>query len=269
MPFVPQTSSYTGSTVVTEVRRTLGDLPGVLFTDADALSWVNAGQREIASELDLFGEATVDLVAGQADYTIPVEISKRIRDLQVLLVDGKRLRPLSYQQAQERWMDPALEEARGALGTDDVPVGAVVVDPSGRVVGRGRNAREALQDPTAHAEVLALRAAASATGSWRLSGLTLVVTLEPCTMCAGAAVLARVDRIVYGAVDLKAGAAGSLSSMLFPVSPTMGTSFLGAVFVITVLGGMLAATLLGVFFVPGFFVLVRRDRRPPAATPEK
>ncbi len=107
-------------------------------------------------------------------------------------------------------MTPALEQARAALATADVPVGAVVVDASGRVVGRGRNAREARQDPTAHAEVLALRAAAVATGSWRLTGLTLVVTLEPCTMCAGAAVLARVDRIVYGAVDPKAGAVGSL-----------------------------------------------------------
>ncbi len=93
-------------------------------------------------------------------------------------------------------MAAALEEARLALQTGDVPVGATIVDASGAVVAAGRNAREALQDPTAHAEVLALRAAAAARGSWRLTGLTLVVTLEPCTMCAGAAVLARVDRIV-------------------------------------------------------------------------
>jgi tRNA(adenine34) deaminase len=104
----------------------------------------------------------------------------------------------------------ALDEARLALDTSDVPVGAVVVDHAGRMVGRGRNAREAIQDPTAHAEVLALRAASAKLGSWRLTGHTLVVTLEPCTMCAGAAVLARVDRIVYGAADPKAGAAGSL-----------------------------------------------------------
>jgi len=110
----------------------------------------------------------------------------------------------------ERWMGLALEEATRALETSDVPVGAVVVDASGAVIGAGRNAREALQDPTAHAEVLALRAAAATTGAWRLSGCTLVVTLEPCTMCAGAAVLARVDRIVYAAADPKAGAAGSL-----------------------------------------------------------
>ena len=107
-------------------------------------------------------------------------------------------------------MSAALDEARLALQTGDVPVGAVLVGSSGAVIASGRNAREALQDPTAHAEVLALRAAAAAVGSWRLSGMTLVVTLEPCTMCAGAAVLARVDRIVYGARDPKAGAAGSL-----------------------------------------------------------
>ena len=107
-------------------------------------------------------------------------------------------------------MAAALDEARLALITSDVPVGAVIVDAAGVVIATGRNAREADQDPTAHAEVVALRAAARSIGSWRLAGLTLVVTLEPCTMCAGAAVLARVDRIVYGAADPKAGAAGSL-----------------------------------------------------------
>lgn len=104
----------------------------------------------------------------------------------------------------------ALAEARAALGHDDVPIGAVVLSPLGRLLAVGRNRREADNDPTAHAEVLALRAAAAATGSWRLTGCSLVVTLEPCTMCAGAAVLARVGRVVYGAVDDKAGAAGSL-----------------------------------------------------------
>jgi tRNA(adenine34) deaminase len=96
------------------------------------------------------------------------------------------------------------------LITSDVPVGAVVIDETGAVIGVGRNEREALGDPTAHAEVLALRAAATHRGEWRLSGCSLVVTLEPCTMCAGAAVLARVDRIVFGAHDEKAGAAGSM-----------------------------------------------------------
>lgn len=104
----------------------------------------------------------------------------------------------------------ALDEARGALATGDVPIGAVVLDPSGEVVARGRNVREAEGDPTGHAEVVALRAAARALGEWRLTGCTLVVTLEPCTMCAGAAVLARVGRVVFGAYDDKAGAVGSL-----------------------------------------------------------
>ncbi len=104
----------------------------------------------------------------------------------------------------------ALDEARAALATGDVPIGAVVLDPAHVVIGRGRNVREAEADPTGHAEVVALRAAAQARGEWRLDGCTLVVTLEPCTMCAGAAVLSRVERIVFGAWDPKAGAAGSL-----------------------------------------------------------
>jgi len=104
----------------------------------------------------------------------------------------------------------ALEQAALALAFGDVPVGAVVVGPSGDVVGTGCNERERTGDPTAHAEVLALRAAAAALGTWRLPGCTLVVTLEPCTMCAGALVLARVDRVVYGCADPKAGAVGSL-----------------------------------------------------------
>jgi tRNA(adenine34) deaminase len=107
-------------------------------------------------------------------------------------------------------MRSALDEAERALETDDVPIGAVVLAPSGEVIGRGRNVREADHDPTGHAEVVALRAAAAALGSWHLDGCTLVVTLEPCTMCAGASVLARVERVVFGADDPKAGAVGSL-----------------------------------------------------------
>ena len=107
-------------------------------------------------------------------------------------------------------MGAALDEARVALAAGDVPVGAVVLDPGGDVVGRGRNVRERLADPTGHAEVVALREAAAARGEWRLDGHTLVVTLEPCTMCAGAAVLSRVARVVFGAHDEKAGAVGSL-----------------------------------------------------------
>ncbi|HYJ77769.1 MAG TPA: tRNA adenosine(34) deaminase TadA [Actinomycetes bacterium] len=104
----------------------------------------------------------------------------------------------------------ALDEAARALPSGDVPVGAVVVDGAGEVIGRGHNVREADSDPTGHAEVRALQDAARAVGEWRLDGATLVVTLEPCTMCAGALVLARVGRLVYGAEDPKAGAAGSL-----------------------------------------------------------
>ena len=107
-------------------------------------------------------------------------------------------------------MGAALDEARAALATGDVPIGAVVLSPAGTVIGAGRNVREAEADPTGHAEVGAIRSAAAALGSWRLEGCTLVVTLEPCTMCAGAAVLARLERVVFGAFDSKAGAVGSL-----------------------------------------------------------
>ena len=103
----------------------------------------------------------------------------------------------------------ALEEAKAALAHGDVPVGAVVLR-GGEVIARRHNEREATGDPTAHAEVLALRDAASATGSWRLDDCTLVVTLEPCLMCAGALLTARIGRLVYGAADLKAGATASL-----------------------------------------------------------
>jgi tRNA(adenine34) deaminase len=104
----------------------------------------------------------------------------------------------------------ALDEARRAQAAGDVPIGAVVLDAAGVVIGRGHNEREANADPTAHAEVMAIRDAAAHRGGWRLDGATIVVTLEPCTMCAGAIVLARLDRLVYGAVDPKAGAVGSL-----------------------------------------------------------
>jgi tRNA(adenine34) deaminase len=107
-------------------------------------------------------------------------------------------------------MRAALDEARLSLETGDVPVGAVVLDASGQVVGRGHNVRERDGDPTGHAELIACRRAAGSRGGWRLSGCTLVVTLEPCTMCAGATVLSRLDRLVFGAFDPKAGAVGSL-----------------------------------------------------------
>ena len=107
-------------------------------------------------------------------------------------------------------MGRALELASQAARDGDVPVGAVVLNAEGEIIGEGHNRRELAHDPTAHAEVLALRAAALAVGSWRLDGCTLVVTLEPCTMCAGALVLARVSRLVFGAWEPKTGAVGSL-----------------------------------------------------------
>ena len=107
-------------------------------------------------------------------------------------------------------MREALDLADVALADGDVPVGAVVVDEAGLVIGRGRNTRERDGDPTGHAEVVAIREAAAAVGEWRLTGCTIVVTLEPCTMCAGAIVAARLDRLVFGAFDDKAGAVGSL-----------------------------------------------------------
>ena len=124
-------------------------------------------------------------------------------------------------------MRTALAEARAALETGDVPVGAVVLDASGTVIARGRNRREADGDPTAHAEIVAIRAAARSVGEWRLDGLTLIVTLEPCTMCAGAITAARLSRLVYGAADPRAGAVGSIwdvvrDQRLAPVPEVVG-----------------------------------------------
>jgi tRNA(adenine34) deaminase len=116
-------------------------------------------------------------------------------------------------ESDERWMREALEEAAAAADHDDVPIGAVVVR-DGTIIGRGRNERERREDPTAHAEVLALREAAAALGSWRVLDATLYVTLEPCAMCAGAIVLSRIPRVVYGCADPKAGAAGSVLDIL-------------------------------------------------------
>ena len=113
----------------------------------------------------------------------------------------------------DRLMRLALEEARAAASGGDVPVGALVARGD-EVLGRAGNAREREQDPTAHAEILALRQAARAVGSWHLEGCTLYVTLEPCAMCAGALVLARIDRLVLGAADPKAGFAGSLGDIV-------------------------------------------------------
>jgi tRNA(adenine34) deaminase len=116
-------------------------------------------------------------------------------------------------QDDDRWMREALRMAEAALGRDEVPVGCLIVH-DGRIVGRAHNQREMLRDPTAHAEMIAITQAAEALGSWRLEGCTLYVTLEPCAMCAGAMVLARLDRLVYGAGDPKAGAVESVFRLL-------------------------------------------------------
>jgi len=115
--------------------------------------------------------------------------------------------------ADEKWMQEALRVARAALDADEVPVGCVVVHED-RIVGRAHNQREMLRDPTAHAEMIALTQAAEALETWRLDGCTLYVTLEPCAMCAGAMVLGRIDRLVYGAADPKAGAVESVFRLL-------------------------------------------------------
>lgn len=120
----------------------------------------------------------------------------------------------SEQWKFDEWMiRQALAEAKLAEEVDDVPIGAVVVH-QGRIIGRGHNQREQLQDPTAHAEMIALTAASAGLGSWRLEGCTLYVTLEPCVMCAGAIVLARIERLVFGADDPKAGACGSVYNVV-------------------------------------------------------
>lgn len=117
-------------------------------------------------------------------------------------------------EADQRLIRVALAVAHRALDTEDVPVGAVVVDADGRELARACNARELLGDPTAHAEMLALRAAAAAHGAWRLAGATIAVTVEPCAMCAGAIGLARVSRLVFGAWEPRTGAVGSLWDVL-------------------------------------------------------
>jgi len=120
-----------------------------------------------------------------------------------------------YTASFEPAMRLALAQAAAVRhGSGDVPVGAVIIDGAGSVIAQAGNRREADGDPTAHAEILAIRAAARAAGTWRLTGLTLVVTLEPCTMCAGAVTAARLGRLVYGATDPKAGAVGSLWDVL-------------------------------------------------------
>ena len=156
--------------------------------------------------------------------------------------------------ADARFMREAMREADAAAAVGDVPVGAVVVDAAGVIVGRGRNRREADQDPTAHAEVDALRRAAAALGHWRLEGATVFVTLEPCPMCAGALVNARVARVVYGCRDPKAGAVDTLFE--FGRDPRLNHRF-------AVTGGGLAEACAGM--LKDFFARLRA--RPPSAEP--
>jgi tRNA(adenine34) deaminase len=134
-----------------------------------------------------------------------------------------------YEATFEPAMRAALAEARAAVATGDVPVGAVIADAAGTVVARGRNRREASADPTAHAEIEAIRAAARTVGGWRLDDLTLVVTLEPCTMCAGAVTAARLGRLVYGAADPRAGAVGSIWDVVRDQRTTPVPEVLGGV----------------------------------------
>jgi tRNA(adenine34) deaminase len=117
-------------------------------------------------------------------------------------------------EKQIEWMAQALEQASKCLATNDVPVGAIVVDENGKTVGVGRNQREELNNPLAHAEIQALQNAAANLGNWRLDNCTLVVTLEPCTMCAGAIVNSRIKQIVFGADEPKTGAVGSLFDVI-------------------------------------------------------
>jgi len=147
-----------------------------------------------------------------------------------------------YVASFEPAMRQALAEAAAAAATGDVPVGAVVLDAAGIVIGRGHNKREADADPAAHAEIVALRMAGKSRKDWRLDDCTLVVTLEPCTMCAGALLAGRVARLVYGATDPRAGAAGSVWDVLH--DPRLGPP-------VEVIGGVLAgpcAALLQDFF---------------------
>jgi len=147
----------------------------------------------------------------------------------------------------EASFEPAMREAlalaaEAGLAGLDVPVGAVILGPGGAIVARAHNQREEQRDPTAHAEIVALRAAAAAAGGWRLDGHTLVVTLEPCTMCAGAVTAARIARLVYGAADPKTGAAGSLWDVLRDRRLPHRTEVLGGV-----LAGECGALLHGFF----------------------
>jgi tRNA(adenine34) deaminase len=155
-------------------------------------------------------------------------------------------------------MGMALDEAALAPARGDVPVGAVVLDANGDVVGRGHNLREADGDPLAHAEVVALRDAAANLGGWRLDGCTLVVTLEPCTMCAGAVLASKVGRVVFGAWDEKAGAVGSVLDVIRDRRPATG---------VEVVAGIRAEECAAL--LRGFFLARRLASGPERVTPSR
>ncbi len=163
------------------------------------------------------------------------------------------------ENSYEDWMRQALELAREATVDGDVPVGALVIASDGTLLGRGRNRRECDGDPTGHAEIVALRDAAAHSGHWRLDDTTLIVTLEPCVMCAGALVNARVKRLVYGAEDPKAGAVKSLYAVT--EDPRLNHR-------LEVVGGVLAEECGGL--LSAFFQKLRKERRgkPPRETME-
>ncbi len=162
-------------------------------------------------------ESGAPIGSEQSDSVVPVStVRSDPPHLGVARAEGAHVAParIVALSADEPLIRRSLELASAAPRTGDVPIGAVVVDADGRELAAACNAREALGDPTAHAEILALRAAAAMLGEWRLEGCTLAVTVEPCTMCAGAIGLARVARVVFGAWEPKSGAAGSLWDVL-------------------------------------------------------
>ncbi len=192
------------------------DEDDIELVEAEVSAW--AGETDLLEDLGVSGKSLRKLVEENADDPgfVLGEVGEQVGFADLLEASALTTSPPARapQAADVVAMRRALDVASGALRTEDVPVGAVVLGPDGATLAEACNARESGADPTAHAEVLALRAAGRALGTWRLDGCTLVVTLEPCSMCAGALVLARVARLVFGAWDDKAGAAGSVRDVV-------------------------------------------------------
>ena len=184
--------------------------------DEDAPTWVHDaapfGDPEVVADLGVPAAQLLELAVHEG--TLPSDLFDIVCERLGCSQRARRRSRVSPSRANPAWLDEAmglaLSVAVSALPSGDVPVGAVVLSPSGTVIGQGWNRREELSDVTAHAELLALRSACAELGSWQLTGCTLVATLEPCVMCAGALVQARVERLVFGAWDEKAGACGSV-----------------------------------------------------------